>query len=116
MDHDKEIALIHERQENLKSQVARFISHLESEQRVTGNISKRVDDANRNIETHAKQLEKYDSIIFNKGRGLIFDVDRLVRMSESNKDRGRFVITTTLSIAAIILSIVTIIIMITQTP
>jgi hypothetical protein len=32
-----------EQVKNISNQLARFVSHMESEQRVTGNISKRVD-------------------------------------------------------------------------
>lgn len=38
-----QLAVLNERVGNLNTQLNRFISHLESEQRVTGEISKRVD-------------------------------------------------------------------------
>lgn len=44
-----DIAVIKERMQNLTDQFKRFISHLESEQRVTNNISKRLDNIEHTV-------------------------------------------------------------------
>lgn len=63
MDDDKlEVKLVRleEKVANLVIQVNRIISHVESEQRVTGNISKRVDMLQHTLERIEKNLDKKD--------------------------------------------------------
>jgi uncharacterized coiled-coil DUF342 family protein len=50
MDLETKLEVLTERVSNLSDQLKRFISHLESEQRVTGEISKRVDQLSSEIE------------------------------------------------------------------
>lgn len=58
-----ELAVVKERLVNVSDQLKRFISHLESEQRVTHNISKRVDTIQNLIDrqNEMKNAEKKDS-------------------------------------------------------
>ena len=50
MDLETKVEVLSERVSNLTDQLKRFISHLESEQRVTGEISKRVDQLEKELE------------------------------------------------------------------
>lgn len=63
MDEDikLDIAVIKEKMQNMNSQLDRFISHLESEQRVTSNISKRVDTLQFQVETMAREKSEAQS-------------------------------------------------------
>ncbi|HET9135139.1 MAG TPA: hypothetical protein VFO76_00770 [Candidatus Kapabacteria bacterium] len=63
--------------ENNHDQLQRLISHFESEQRNTVNQGKRIDDCRKDIDRMLKQQEKYDGLLFNSGKGLAFEVDRL---------------------------------------
>lgn len=61
MDEHKlhtDIEVLKERVSNLFTQINRFISHLESEQRVTGNISKRVDTLQHELDRVQKTLDE----------------------------------------------------------
>lgn len=58
-----QLAVLNERVGNLNTQLNRFISHLESEQRVTGEISKRVDYLERSQIDKRWSFEKLISII-----------------------------------------------------
>lgn len=53
-----DIAVIKVQIENMNSQIQRFISHLESEQRVTNNISKRVDTLQFTVENLQKDRDR----------------------------------------------------------
>lgn len=82
---DVELAILNERVINLDLQMKRFISHLESEQRVYGGHSNRIDDLRKDFQTLVKQMDKVDNALFNGGRGGIYlDVDRL-KGSESRR-------------------------------
>lgn len=56
-----DIAVIKVQIENMNSQMQRFISHLESEQRVTSNISKRVDTLQFTVEHLQKDRDRSQS-------------------------------------------------------
>lgn len=58
MDQETIIAVLQERVENLKSQHARMVSHLESEQRVSVEQGKRIDDSLRRVEHLEKEQER----------------------------------------------------------
>lgn len=60
MDQETQIAILLERVENLKGQQARMISHLDSEQRVSVEQGKRIDDGLRRIEHIEKELDRRD--------------------------------------------------------
>lgn len=53
-----DIEVLKERCNNLFGQLNRFVSHLESEQRVTGNISKSVERVQHQVDKIEKILEK----------------------------------------------------------
>lgn len=61
MDLETKIEVLSERVSNLSDQLKRFISHLESEQRVTGEISKRVDQVSKETQFLQKELQDYKS-------------------------------------------------------
>lgn len=110
MDNEKEIAILNERTENLKDRIARFTSHLESEQRVTGNISKRVDQVELTQKYHQELLSKFDRMLLNEGRGLTFKVDRL----EHQEKNRRWNVGVIMGIFSLLVSIGTAIIMIVK--
>jgi len=87
MENEAKLAVIEEKINNIQTQIHRFVSHLESEQRVTGNISKRVDVAQTIIDELKRTNEVYDKILRNGGVGLSVRVDRLEKSSEGNKAR-----------------------------
>lgn len=60
MDQETTIALLLERVENLKSQQARMVSHLESEQRVSVEQGKRIDDGLRRLDHIERELDRRD--------------------------------------------------------
>lgn len=86
MNMEIELALLKQKSDDLHLQMQRFVSHLESEQRVYGATSKRVDQ----LETRAKRIEdiqdKHDSILRNGGNGLVVRVDRL---EQRDKESGQ---------------------------
>jgi hypothetical protein len=105
---ESEKALVNEKLDNLKTQVARLISHFESEQRVTGNISKRVSETEFYQKSHLEKIEKFERILLNEGKGMTYRIDRLERMIESKKDNTRVIIQNVLTVAALIISIIAI--------
>lgn len=109
---DTKLVLLEERYDNIKTQLGRFQSHLESEQRVTGNISKRVDTFEHFMKTQHELLLKFDRIIFNEGKGLTYRVDRLENQSSNSKDKHRWNTATIISILSLLTSLGTIIVMI----
>lgn len=82
---ESDVLLLIERCENFKDQLNRFVSHLESEQRVTGNISKRVDEANYLIKSIDDICKKHERILLNEGKGISYRIDRLERMQDNRK-------------------------------
>lgn len=79
---------------DIDSQVKRLVSHLESEQRVTGNISKRVD-------TVEKLHEKHESMLINSGKGLMFRMNNI----EQREQASRSNLTTWVSILALLIAL-----------
>lgn len=63
MDLETKVEVLSERLSNLNDQLKRFISHLESEQRVTGEISKRVDYLERSQLDKRWSFERLISIL-----------------------------------------------------
>jgi hypothetical protein len=63
MDLETKVEVLSERLSHLNDQLKRFISHLESEQRVTGEISKRVDYLERSALDKRWSFEKLISIL-----------------------------------------------------
>lgn len=72
-----DIAVIKVQMENMNSQMQRFISHLESEQRVSSNISKRVDTLQFTVENLQKDRERSES----KGRWRIETIISLMALA-----------------------------------
>ncbi len=101
MSPETELALIKQQCENLDTQLKRLVSHLESEQRVYGETSRRVGDLNHSIQTMQKLIEKLDSIIINGGNGLLMRVDRIEQREKESKNR----IFMWVSIASVLISL-----------
>lgn len=80
-----EYQLLKQDVENIKTQIHRFVAHLESEQRVYGGHRTLIDYNKTIIDMHQKLIEKHETMLLNSGRGLMFDVDRLKQRAESNK-------------------------------
>jgi len=99
------LIILEERSENARLQIARFVSHLESEQRVTGNISKRVDMCEKMIGNAEHQIEMMDKILLNGNGGLVVRIDRLEQRNDGNKNRLVLII----SIASTLISLITLI-------
>lgn len=83
---ETDVLLLKERSENFKDQLGRFVSHLESEQRVTGNISKRVDEANYLIRSVDELVKKHEKLLLNEGKGLSYRIDRIENLLEIRKN------------------------------
>jgi hypothetical protein len=97
-DDQHKIILLEKEVEGLNTQLKRFISHVESEQRVTTNISKRVDSIENLTDKHEKML-------INTGQGVMFRVDRM----EQRESRSKSSIQMWISVLAIIISVLTLI-------
>lgn len=111
MEHspETELALLKQHCENLDIQLKRFIAHLESEQRVYGETSRRVGDLNHSIQTMQKLIEKLDNIVINGGNGLLMRVDRIEQRENESKNR----LFMWVSIASVLISLASIAIQIT---
>src|ERR1041385_1572271 len=84
--NETDLALLKERYENLKTQMDRIVSHLESERDRIGGVSKRVDTANSSLERLQKQADKFEKILLNSGRdGLVFRMVNLERDGENSE-------------------------------
>lgn len=105
MQNDTEYQLLKQDVENIKTQINRFVSHLESEQRVYGGHRTLIDYNKTIIDMHQKLIEKHESMLINNGRGLMFDVDRLKQRAENNKANLALWISL-ISTAAAIISII----------
>lgn len=103
-DDQHKLLLLEKSNEHLEVQLKRLISHVESEQRVTGNISKRVDQVE-------KLTDKHEKMLINTGQGLMFRIDRIEQRSENSKSS----LNTWLSVFALIISLISVIVMILQT-
>lgn len=102
---EAKIIILSERYDNMNLQICRFVSHLESEQRVTGNISKRVDMCEKMILNLEKNQELVDKILRN-GNGLVVRVDRIEQRNEGNRNKIALIF----GIVSTLVSIVTLII------
>lgn len=85
MSDTVEYQLLKQDVENIKTQLNRFVAHLESEQRVYGGHRALIDYNKTILDVHQKLIEKHESMLLNNGRGLLFDVDRLKQRAESNR-------------------------------
>lgn len=74
---DVPIEVLYERMQNYKDQVMHLIALYESEQRVTGNISKRTEDNNYAIKSIDEIVKKHERIILNEGKGISYRIDRI---------------------------------------
>lgn len=81
---------------NIKDQLSRLSSHVESEQRVYGETSKRVTLLEKVVDVQQKLIDKLDSIIRNGNGGLQLRVDRI----EQREDQGKQRLTMWLAIAS----------------
>jgi len=98
---ESQVRILIERTENFKDQLNRFVSHLESEQRVTGNISTRVGDIKSIVDRIDRVIERHERILLNDGKGMIVRIDRLEQMASNNKSRT----TTWISVVSLLTSI-----------
>ncbi len=87
---------------NNHDQLQRLVSHFESEQRNSVNQGKRIDNCQKDIDRILKQQEKYDALLFNSGKGLVFEVDRL----KEGKKSQRHIWKDVLYIAGLVISII----------
>jgi hypothetical protein len=81
---------------NIKDQLHRLSSHVESEQRVYGETSKRVTLLEKVVDVQQKLIDKLDSIVRNGNGGLQLRVDRI----EQREDLGKQRLTMWLAIAS----------------
>lgn len=72
-----ELAILKERLQALQDQLKRLISHVDSEQRVSTNISKRVDQLEFQSNNIFEAIEKHNKILLNEGKGLSMRIDRM---------------------------------------
>jgi phosphoglycerate dehydrogenase-like enzyme len=102
---ETEFELLKQEVQHIDGQFKRFVSHLESEQRVYNGHRALIDYNKTMLDIHQKSLEKHEAILINSGRGLLFDVDRLKQRAESSKSNIALWISI-ISAAAAIISIV----------
>lgn len=113
MDERRELELlrqlIDDKLEIFRLQQGRLKSDFESEQDNRAHLKQRVEDAIKQFEqlqyfktTHQEEIQKFNRILFNEGRGIIFKVDRLIQQGEGSKNR----LTLFISIAAIVISVI----------
>lgn len=93
---DTDLELLKQDCTNLKTQIERLVSHVESEQRVYGQHGKRIDQHERTMTTLQTLVDKLDNILRNGNGGLQLRVDRL----EQREKESRIRLTMWLSIAS----------------
>lgn len=98
---ESQVRVLIERTENFKDQLNRFVSHLESEQRVTGNISSRVGDIKSIVDRIDRVIERHERLLLNDGKGLVVRMDRLDQITSNNKNR----VATLISIISLLTSV-----------
>lgn len=76
---DDKLKYIKERLDEFKTQQERFISHLESERRVSYNQGLRIDACTKENDRQQRILELHDEILRNGKGGLVMRIDRLER-------------------------------------
>lgn len=72
------IHVLEERIENLKIQLLRLMSHIESEQRVSNNHDQRIISHDKWINRMQVEIDGHDKILSN-GEGLVVKMDRLIQ-------------------------------------
>lgn len=72
------IAVLEERINNLDIQIKRFISHLNSEQRVSVLHGQRLGDLDKWLDRMQEEIDAHDKLISN-GEGLIIRMDRITQ-------------------------------------
>lgn len=102
-DETMELALIKQRLEQLDEQTKRILSHIESEQRVSINQGKLIDQlrysvemqnamVQKSIDNQMEIIKRHEAILLNGGKGLTFEVDRLKHRITNMKDARATVI------------------------
>jgi hypothetical protein len=76
---DDKVKYMNEKLDDFKTQQQRFVSHLESERRVSANQGKRIDDCTKENDRQQRLLELHDEILRNGKGGLVMRIDRLER-------------------------------------
>jgi hypothetical protein len=84
-DIEKRMIELEHRMERLEEQSEHRDSLYESEQRVSVGQGKRIDSNELKIEWHQKAIERFEITLFNTGKGLTYQVDRLIQRVENNK-------------------------------
>lgn len=100
------VVRLEEYRQNVKDQLGRLVSQMESEQRVYGGHGKRLDLMEKLFEKMQRDIEVYDKILRNGGVGLSIRMDRIEQRDQGSKNR----IGLWLSIAAVIVSVLNFII------
>lgn len=106
---ETQIALFNEHLENIKLQVGRSVSHIESEQRVTSNISQRVTQTEDWLRRLNEAFDKHERIILNEGKGLVFRVfiiEQEAKNQINKKEAFRWTIGTIMSFVAVMISLI----------
>jgi chaperonin cofactor prefoldin len=98
------LARLEEYRQNVKDQLGRIISHLESEQRVYGGHGKRIDLMEKLFEKMQRDNEIVERLLRDDEKGLSVRMDRIEQQQKSSSAR----IERWISILAVILSLVSI--------
>jgi hypothetical protein len=104
-DEFARLAVLEEKVKSNDLQVRRMISHLESEQRVSGNHEKRIDTIERAAERLQKQADKYEAVLYNTGKGLIMDVKELQHSKKEARNLWRDIMAVSSFLLALALSL-----------
>ena len=84
-DIEKRMIDIEHRMKRLEEQSEHRNALYESEQRVSLGQGKRIDSNENKSEWHQKAIERFEITLFNTGKGLTYQVDRLIQRMENNK-------------------------------
>lgn len=97
MNEAMELVLIKEQMKQLDDQMKRILSHIESEQRVSVNQGKLIDQIKSSMDTQTELLkmnlqnqqrmvDNHQLILLNSGKGLTYEVDRLKQRINNSKE------------------------------
>ncbi len=89
MTTSERLLVLEERLEGNSIQTKRLISHIESEQRVSGNHEKRIDALEKSFDRMQKQIDKHEMVLYNTGKGLIVDVKELQTTRKESRNWWR---------------------------
>lgn len=98
---ETKLARIEEKQESMRLQLARLISHFESEQRVYNGHGKRLDLVDKLFERLDLDVKECRKILFDGVVGLAVRMDRIEQREQGSKNR----ITIWISIISLLLSL-----------